>query len=171
VTEIVHFRLAGVPVPQGSKKLIPARFSKARKLIPARLIDDNAPKLKPWRRDLKKAAERAKPFGMVPEPGPVRVVCLFALPKPASAPKRRRTWPIGKGRGDVDKLARAVLDALTDAEVVRDDSQVIDLHASKDYPGVLVEQMTPGVLVRVYRIEHAPPIPAGETKFQEGLPL
>jgi Holliday junction resolvase RusA-like endonuclease len=62
------------------------------------------------------------------------------LLKPRSAPKRRRTWPIGARSGDVDKLARSVLDSLTGV-LFHDDAQVVHLVVSKDYgdaPGVRV---------------------------------
>jgi len=75
--------------------------------------------------------------------GPVSVSLAFTLPKPKSAPKRTRTWPTK--RPDLDKLVRAVLDALT-GTIFHDDSQVIQLTASKDFG-------TPGVTVRVKEIK------------------
>jgi crossover junction endodeoxyribonuclease RusA len=60
---------------------------------------------------------------------PVYVRLEFVLPRPVSTPKRR-TPPAVK-RPDVDKLARAVLDALTSAGALADDSQVVDLHPIK----------------------------------------
>ena len=79
--------------------------------------------------------------------GPVLVECRFSLLRPASAPKTRRTWPIGARSGDVDKLARLILDALTGI-VFADDSHVVELHVSKDYgvPGVeiVVDAVTEG---------------------------
>jgi Holliday junction resolvase RusA-like endonuclease len=53
----------------------------------------------------------------------------------ASAPKFVAVKP------DVDKLIRAVLDALTDAGVFRDDSRVVQVSATKIYadkPGALI---------------------------------
>jgi Holliday junction resolvase RusA-like endonuclease len=142
VSAVLVFRVAGLPIPQGSKN----------KSATGHLYDDNAKRLKPWRRDVTAAAVAALPLGWLPLNEPLRVVCLFAMPKPKSAPKRRRIWPIGRGCGDVDKLARAVLDSLEAARVVVNDSVFVDLHAIKDYPGPDVEQDAPGVLVAVYRI-------------------
>jgi Holliday junction resolvase RusA-like endonuclease len=48
-------------------------------------------------------------------------------------------WPIGTP--DLDKLARCVADALTDATVWKDDAQVVSLTTAKRYaaePGVLI---------------------------------
>ena len=70
-----------------------------------------------------------------PTAEPVSVILYFNLLKPKSAPKKR-LYPVTKP--DVDKLARAVLDALTGIAIV-DDSQVIEIRAVKDYadePGV-----------------------------------
>jgi crossover junction endodeoxyribonuclease RusA len=46
-----------------------------------------------------------------------------------SAPAR----PVPKGKDDGDKLQRAVMDALTDAGMWADDSQVVEWHGSKLY--------------------------------------
>jgi hypothetical protein len=50
--------------------------------------------------------------------------------------------------GDLDKLVRNVLDALTDAQVYRDDVQVVSVTADKL---IASEQYPQGVLVRVER--------------------
>ena len=63
---------------------------------------------------------------------PVRVALWFAMPRPSSAPKRRRTWPMR--HPDLDKLVRAALDAITQAGVIKDDARVVGLHAIKDWP-------------------------------------
>ncbi len=74
--------------------------------------------------------------------GPVGIDLHFGLPKPKSAPKKRRVWP--DKRPDLDKLTRAVLDALTYV-VYADDSQVVEIRATKDYGA-------PGVAVEIHRI-------------------
>ena len=47
-------------------------------------------------------------------------------------------------RPDIDKLARAILDALTDARVWPDDGQVVTMHVEKRYgePGVEIEAIS-----------------------------
>lgn len=156
---MLGFRVAGLPIPQGSKT---ASVVRGRAVI----RDDNAKTLKPWRRRIKDIATAHLPPGWRPLNEPVRVVLLFAMPRPKSHPKRRRLWPIGRGTGDIDKLTRAVLDALEDARVLLNDSVVVDLRAIKDYPGPDVEQAAPGVLVAVFRVVEpadALPIPEGST--------
>lgn len=138
----VQFRVAGRPVTQGSKTGI---------IVGGRaiLVEKARDRLKPWREAVRSTAIEHLGDVWQPFPGPVHVGLVFALPKPASAPKTRRTWPTGARSGDVDKLARACLDALTDAGVWRDDAQVVELHVVKDYPGPHTQQITPGVLITV----------------------
>lgn len=148
---LLQFRVAGKPIPQGSKSAsgyVPKGGGRTR----ARLYDDNEKTLKPWREEVKAAATQAAGPEWVPIAGPLRAVLLFAMPKPISAPKRRRTWPIGKGSGDGDKLTRAVFDAITDAGVWGDDAQVVWHEVRKDYPEH-VAQNSPGVIVRIWRVE------------------
>lgn len=144
------FRTIGLPVAQGSM----SAFVVGKRAI---VTDQKGKTLKPWREALRSDAVTAAGEDWQPLAGPVKVTLLFALPKPASAPKRRRVWPVGKRSGDLDKLTRAVLDALTQAAIVRDDSQVVDLRAIKDYPGPDVALHVPGVVVAVYRVEDEMP--------------
>lgn len=60
----------------------------------------------------------------------VAVTCNFYMPKPKSAPKKKKIAMTK--RPDIDKLARAILDALTGI-LFKDDSQVIALYARKFY--------------------------------------
>ena len=100
------------------------------------IITSSAKGLGTWRRLVADVAQNYAP--VEPWDGPVGIELHFGLPKPKSAPRRKRVWP--DKRPDLDKLTRAVLDALTYV-VFADDSQVIEIRASKDYgaPGVVVE--------------------------------
>lgn len=68
-----------------------------------------------------------------PNTGGVEVRAVLFFAKPKSAPKTRDILPVTRSTGDIDKHARNLLDALVDAGVLRDDSQVIDLTVSKRY--------------------------------------
>jgi Holliday junction resolvase RusA-like endonuclease len=69
--------------------------------------------------------------------GAVSVECTFYLLKPKSV-TRWLPWC----RPDLDKLMRAVLDALQTAGAFKDDGQVVSINASKLYvaqsPGVMI---------------------------------
>lgn len=109
--------VAGVPAPKGS-----LRCSRT----PAHaLYEDNA-KTKPWR---KLVAQAARDSGIrADKHQPLDVEITFTFDRPASV---RRDLPAVKP--DVDKLVRTVLDALEDAGVLVNDSQVTDLIARKRY--------------------------------------
>jgi crossover junction endodeoxyribonuclease RusA len=76
--------------------------------------------------------------------GPVRVHLQFVMPRPKSTPKR--STPPAVKKPDLDKLQRAMFDAIGSAGVWRDDSQVTDVVAGKRLAGL---NETPGVWVRV----------------------
>lgn len=107
---------------------------------------------KPWREAIKFAALAKRPECMIT--GPVMVWAWITVAKPASAPKRRRTWPITRSSGDIDKHARNILDALVDAAIMRDDSQVVELRMIKTYPdecdGALGQ---PGAYIEIIPVE------------------
>ena len=50
---------------------------------------------------------------------------------------------------DLDKLTRMLLDAFTTARVWTDDSLVCELNVRKQYPGMIPELTSAGVVVRV----------------------
>jgi Holliday junction resolvase RusA-like endonuclease len=121
----IQFDVAGLPVPQGSKRLV------NRNTTYAHIIDDNDKTLVPWRAAVTHEANLATALsgGIFSKKTAIRLVITFVLPRPASAPKRR--FPIT--RPDLDKLTRAVKDSLTKVAYY-DDSQVVELHCIKRFP-------------------------------------
>lgn len=90
----------------------------------------------------------------VPARVPAYVWLRFTLPRPPSHltkdghPRHRAPpAPTGHNTGDVDKLVRAVLDALVEGKMLTDDSQVTQLTAAKEYD----DDTTPGVTITVMR--------------------
>ncbi len=75
------------------------------------------------------------------------------MPRPVSTPKR--VTPPAVKKPDLDKLARAILDALTHT-VIADDSQVVELYAHKRLAEI-------GEAPRARITVHAYP-PAGDPK-------
>ncbi len=127
VKKSVRFDVSGLPVPQGSTR---AFIVKGRPIITS-----TSKGLGSWRQLVAGEAQR---IVSAPMEGPVAVTLSFHLPRPKSAPKKKWIYPAK--RPDLDKLVRAVLDAITHV-IVADDSQVVSLTATKDYgpPGVLVQ--------------------------------
>jgi Holliday junction resolvase RusA-like endonuclease len=118
------FEVFGTPVPQGSKRVVTSRSGKTL------LIDQSGEKLRSWRSEVMASAlERAKMLGtQLPMPAPLCLRISFYFTKPKSS---RNHMPVV--RPDLDKLVRAVLDSLTQAGVIEDDAQVVELHAEKRY--------------------------------------
>lgn len=135
----VRFTCAGHPVTQGSKRAFVRNGH-------AVLTEQAGDRLRLWRHVIATSARQAHTDP--PLAGPVQVHLLFRLEPPASAPKRKRTWPIKMRTGDVDKLARAALDSLTGVAFI-DDAQVVRLVVEKDW----ANGRGPGVDVVVTPIE------------------
>lgn len=131
MTTTFAFQVRGHPQTQGSKRAFVIKGTNR-----AIVTESGGQQHRDWRARVAGAAQDAANGAPLLD-GPVSLQLQFWLPKPASAPKRRRVWPTGARSGDVDKLSRCVLDALTGV-LFRDDAQVVDLHASKDYgdPGL-----------------------------------
>lgn len=129
---VLSFFACGDPQPQGSM----------RSFGGGRMTCDNK-KLKPWRAAVVLAALRA-----IANAGgnwqklncPVRVELEFFVKRPS---KPMFDEPATKP--DLDKLVRAISDALTEAGVYADDSRVVSLSADAFYAGLA----RPGVAVRV----------------------
>lgn len=125
--------IPGVPKPQGSKTL------GRKKNGGAFLREDNAG-TKPWRRHMVEALQHnGKPVAVFDSAVWVRIRFVFLRPKS----HKPDSLPTSKQLGDVDKLTRNVLDALTQARVITDDKFVIKLRdVEKVYgpnPGVHIE--------------------------------
>jgi Holliday junction resolvase RusA-like endonuclease len=123
----VRFDVAGLPITQGSKKAFAHKHT-GRVVV----VDDNSPDLRSWRTAIGEEARRAQAQlgGVLARDVPVRVGLMFFLPKPQSAPKTRRTYPLTR---DLDKLTRAVLDSL-ESVLYANDGQVVSMRLGKDFP-------------------------------------
>lgn len=139
--DVITFHAHGIAQTEGSVRAVLPK-GRTKPIV----VQGSSPKarkaLDAWRSDVAAAAARWRDEHLAFDllACPVRVRLVFTLPRPASAPKTIRTWPIGQRSGDLDKLQRAVFDALTGV-MWKDDAQVIGVSASKDYgdsPGVAV---------------------------------
>jgi crossover junction endodeoxyribonuclease RusA len=134
---VVEFFVPGKPAPQGSKRHVGRG-----------IMVESSREVGPWRERVALAAHQAMHIvevdGRLPViAGAVTLALTFVLPRPKATPKRRT--PAATKRPDVDKLARSVLDAITDVIIV-DDAQVTDLRATKRLAEV---GESPGVKIRI----------------------
>lgn len=119
----MKFFVAGEPRPQGSKT--PVRMGNRIRLIES--SGSSTKKHADWRKTLKETA-----IGVWKKPpidGPCSIKLEFYLPRPKARTKERYS----SVKPDIDKLCRSVLDGLSDADVLRNDSRVSQLNATKYY--------------------------------------
>lgn len=140
----------GSPAPQGSKKFVGMVGGRG-------MLVESSKRVKPWRADVKEAALAAR-NGAAPMDGPLVLRMVFTLPKPSSAPKRRRTYPMRKP--DLSKLLRSTEDALTDAGVIADDARIVEVERlAKVFPGEDPEALeAPGVRIELRSMQSAAPM-------------
>lgn len=122
------FRVDGLPVPQGWIRAFQAR---------GRVVyAHGSPGLAKWRKAISAQAKRAMGDDP-PTMAAVKVALTFAMPRPRdhTGAHGLKPWAIGaqvSKRPDLDRLIRAVLDAIT-GTVLLDDAQVVYLVAAKVY--------------------------------------
>lgn len=143
----IEITVSGSPAPQGSKRHVGA----------GRMIESSK-HVRPWRDAVRSDALLARERwttlrgSWTPFDEPLAVEMVFTVPKPKSAPKQRRTWPMRLP--DVSKLARSTEDALTDAGIWRDDARVVEyVRLAKVFPGEDPDALpAPGALIRIYQL-------------------
>lgn len=200
LTVVVH----ELPSTQGSKKSFVDKGGHVR------TVEDSRSALMVWRGAVASAVVKAREaFGSTcPDPqcgdstwdhecqlsgnpyrnpleGPVAVAVTFTLPRPASAPKKKPCWPVKKR--DVDKLERALFDALKIGGAFGDDGQVVEVtRQGKYFPvrdalpartdidasymlrlaGTQLDVMDhPGAVIRIAHLTELPMVRAGLAKI------
>lgn len=134
---ILKFTVPGKPAPQGSKRHVGHG-----------IMVESSRELGPWRERVALAAHNTMTTtGAPPFVGAVTVGLSFTLPRPKSTPKR--STPPAVKRPDLDKLTRAVLDAITNI-VLLDDAQVVGLRTCKRLAEI---GETPGVTITIKEAE------------------
>jgi len=143
----LRFFVRGVARSQGSKIGL-GRLRKDGRPY-AVMVEAGGGALKAWRADVKQAAS-VELGDALPTPRDVglRVEMTFFMPRPQSQTRAERLRRFVTKSPDLDKLERAVLDALT-AVVWVDDSQVAEVDKRKVY----ADDMPPGVNVTVAVLE------------------
>lgn len=116
------FAIEGTPIPKGS----------LRHVGNGRLVEQT--KVKPWMSRIRSQVYDDMDGRLIDTP--VGVDLEFVFSRPVSA--KNRVYPHLRSVGDLDKLCRAVLDALQASKtenfgLITDDSLVVDLTARKRY--------------------------------------
>lgn len=130
----VEFRVYGKPEPKGSHRPVGSSSRDPRKRGRCICVDTNANALRKWERAIVDAAfvagirVEANRFLWI---GPVAAFLTFYMPRPESLPLFEGVL-LHQKKPDIDKLCRAVLDALSGLVYV-DDSQVAAVTAAKYY--------------------------------------
>lgn len=147
-TSRVSFVVYGSPAPQGSKRFVGMPGGRGR-------LIESSKAVAPWRENVGNAARAAR-NGAAPLDGPLCVRMVFTVPKPAGAPRRKRTLPMRKP--DLSKLARSTEDALVVAGLIADDARIVEYtRLAKVYPGEDPEALeSAGVRVEIAVIESGP---------------
>lgn len=119
------FRVYGTPVPQGGMRFVPTPGGSRQITVGGKGLDD-------WRQAISAEAAVSQVQG-AKHRGPVALYVDYRFPMPASrkAAERRHGVIPRTSRPDLDKLIRAVCDALTVGGLWVDDAQVAELHATK----------------------------------------
>lgn len=157
LTQELVISIPGHPAGKGSLKCV-GRNGRHQ------LVEDSS-RTKPWR-DVVALWVRKSWHQSADKGQPVGIEVTFSLPRPkghygtgsnagnvkASAPDHATSH----STGDVDKLARLVLDAIQDTPVLPDDSAVVELVARKAYleDTAPVDDVLhyPGVVIRLYPV-------------------
>lgn len=142
-------KVYGTPAAKGSMKCIGTAGGRHHQLV-----EQNAKKIKPWRDLITQAGKRAvaKHGSMI---GPIIIEATFTVPRPGSVPLGKRPWPTSRGL-DADKALRLLLDALDDAGLYADDSQIVHATTAKCYPdtpGATDRLDRPGAIIRIEQIQ------------------
>lgn len=120
----------GHPRPKGSLTPQIVRDGAGRSTGRVRMVESSKDSAR-WRRIMALGFRAA---GMVrPLTGSVLVVAHFRIPPLPALGAATHTHPTSPNVGDIDKLVRNLLDALTDAAVYQDDRQVVSVTASKEW--------------------------------------
>lgn len=120
--------VVGLPAPQGSK----TAFQRGGKVV---MVDGGSSKtgrakLASWRQSVRNAAQAWLALHpQAPLDEPLSMALHFRFPLPATDP--HRSWH--RVAPDLDKLVRAVFDSLVHAGLLKDDSVVCELEATKMY--------------------------------------
>ncbi len=117
---LAEFEVIGLPAAQGSKRHVGNG-----------VMVEMAKGHKPWRAAVAAAARDAAPGAPLTGPLILEVDFRFAMPKSRPSAVRSAGWGPKTTAPDLDKLVRAVGDALIEGGLIHDDALICAVAASK----------------------------------------
>ena len=120
--------IPGIPASKGSYRPITGRSRTTGKPV-TRLIPMDR-KERPWRDHVRDTILSHK-HPTIPPNSYVKIETTFYLPRPKTIPPSKRKHPTVKP--DIDKLQRALYDAITETHIWNDDCQITDVISHKRY--------------------------------------
>jgi Holliday junction resolvase RusA-like endonuclease len=156
----VQFEVDGHPVPQGS---MVASYNRKTGTSHVHHVQGTA--LAVWRATIREAAREA---GASVSPFAISLGISFGMERPKAhltlrggryIVKMQHYYDLPSVQPDIDKLVRAVADALTGV-CYRDDAQIVEVHAKKVYAEttwITVEEVKPFQAQDALGLEHDPP--------------
>jgi len=158
----VTITVYGQPAPQGSKHAFALKKG-GQYTGSVAMTESSGKKLKPWREAVKQAGLETMGWGQHPPyDGPLEARIIFTFARPRghyrtgrnarllrdSAPSRPAVYP------DASKALRAAEDALVDAQVIKDDSRIVEFsRLAKVYAGEDPEALTsPGAVITIRQL-------------------
>lgn len=120
--------IPGTPASKGSYRPITGRSRTTGKPV-TRLIPMDK-KERPWRDHVRDTILSHK-HPTIPPNSYIKIETTFYLPRPKTIPPTKRKHPTVKP--DIDKLQRALYDAITETQIWHDDSQITDVTSHKRY--------------------------------------
>jgi Holliday junction resolvase RusA-like endonuclease len=157
VSLLASVRVNGIPGPKGS--LSPFCPTCARKSLPQRVVvKEQSDVGVAFRKVVAKAVRQSRPAVFAPpHDGPIRTSFTFFVPRRRVVkagvsqdewvPSHSGPYPTFHNSGDIEKHIRTVHDALMDARLILDDSQVWKTTAEKVWAD---ETHLPGVILEVW---------------------
>lgn len=143
----ICFSVTGEPQPKGSFR--PGYNTSTKKYY----LKNDCSRTGPWQTLISLIAKGHKPRGG-PWAGPVALQLHFRFKRPKSHPKSSSQWHSVKP--DLDKLTRAVKDALTGI-IYEDDARVVRCIVEKKYG-------EPGMPIEAHRLDFSPEDGIAETE-------
>jgi crossover junction endodeoxyribonuclease RusA len=148
---MIEVFVAGIPAAQGSKRFIGIKGGRG-------VLIESSKAVKPWRESIRSSLVAADGRPVERIEGAVVSTLEFILPRPKSTPKKREPFAVKKP--DLDKLERAVNDAVKSAGCIVDDSYIVRTVKTKRLARI---GEVPGLWIRLTAAEATAEVPVSRS--------